>query len=231
MRGLYSNFDKGNGVRFQAVAGCVFLCARIRIACSIPSLGCLIHTISKAGLDGGLHGILNPAKPFEANMTTSNQTAARAGNSSTKQPVWKLIAQLGDVHPIEYGGHFVFIDETGVYDPEAEILQANDDGTWTAYRYSLDKCTLINGILSDNKFHPEIAAWFAHKLSSVAECCDYDTLAEDLCGENVVNRALAYDCIGNYFGFDNLDSYPLTFTDRAEVEARYSDCKYQSPAR
>ena len=40
----------------------------------------------------------------------------------TKQPKWKLIAQLGDVNPIDYGGYFIYEDETGVYPPEGEKL-------------------------------------------------------------------------------------------------------------
>lgn len=40
----------------------------------------------------------------------------------TKQPRWKLVAQLGDVHPIDYGGYFVYRDTTGVYEEEAEVL-------------------------------------------------------------------------------------------------------------
>ena len=53
------------------------------------------------------------------------------------QPQWKLVAQLGDVHPIDYGGCFVYVDETGVYDPEMEILDSpdNDNGTWTIHRF------------------------------------------------------------------------------------------------
>jgi len=36
----------------------------------------------------------------------------------TNQPVWNVIANLGDATPLEYGGAFLRIDETGVYDPE-----------------------------------------------------------------------------------------------------------------
>ncbi len=96
------------------------------------------------------------------------------------QPTWKLIANLGDVNPVEHGGYFVYIDETGVYDPEACLLIAPDEteiktdtttpenvyweqGEWTEYRFSLERCTYdaANDILSDNKFHPDYPAWFA----------------------------------------------------------------------
>jgi hypothetical protein len=154
----------------------------------------------------------------------------------TNQPNWKLVANLGDVNPIDYGGFFVFIDETGAYDPEAELLVSpdSDEGEWQVYRFSLPKCTFINGILSDNKFHPGHPAWFANpgaeNLSGVAECCGdaVDSLITDLCSDNVSNRASAYRAIGQYHGFENLDSYPLTFKSRAEVEQRYNDPKYKA---
>ena len=143
----------------------------------------------------------------------------------TKQPVWKLIAKLGDVHPIDYGGAFAYEDATGVYDPEVELIETEEDcERWTVYRFSIDPCTFINGILSDNKFHPELTALFADSLEAVAET--YGRAASDiihsLTSGSLQDRAQAWLNIGNYHGMENLDSYPLTFTDRAEVEARYA---------
>ena len=154
------------------------------------------------------------------------------------QPQWKLVAQLGDVHPIDYGGCFVYVDETGVYDPEMEILDSPEDDAckWTIYRFDLPRCTWIDGILSDNKFHPDHAAWFAKPeserasrpqdstyLADVAQCCGQpeEDLQAMLCSEDPKERALAYLQIGQYHGFENFDSYPLTM-NRAEVEARYA---------
>ena len=191
----------------------------------------------------------------------------------TKQPKWKFIANLGDTHPITYGGYFIFIDETGVYPPEAELLQepsddevnrddrakdkaerdlarefeaANPDADpaacdsyvvehlpkrwtstlkWMVYRFTLNPCTYIDGVLSDNKFHPEYPAWFARDLHSIASSSGQPSdhafigmfLSDDPC-----ERAWAWRAVGEYHGFENLDSYPLTLT-RAEVEARYKD--------
>lgn len=147
--------------------------------------------------------------------------------TTNTQPNWKLIANLGDVNPIEYGGYFVYEDTTGVYAPEGELLQYNDDrNEWTIYRFPLDKCTLTNSVLSDNKFHPEYPAWFARKLDNVGDyimSATGDQMRQWLCGDNLCERAMAYEAIGSYHGFENLDSYPLTFTERAEVEARYKD--------
>lgn len=169
----------------------------------------------------------------------------------TNQPEWKFVANLGDAHPIDHGGFFVFEDTTGVYAPEAELLESpdSDDGTWTVYRFSLDKCTLtltkplrphamaMDGyVLSNNKFHPEMPAWFAKPeleylmrpqdttyLSCVAKChgVDLDELRRMFCSDNILERAMAYRAVGDFHGFENFDSYPLTFTERAEVEKRY----------
>jgi len=157
------------------------------------------------------------------------------------QPVWKLIANLGDVNPIDHGGYFIYRDETRNYNEEAELLEVIDEDSeepkWIVRRFTLDQCTLIDGILSDNIFHPEHPAWFAAPesmkalrpqdttyLSSVARYSDIslDELQANLCSPNPVERAMAYRMIGDYHGWENFDSYPLVITDRSEIEARYS---------
>lgn len=155
------------------------------------------------------------------------------------QPQWKRIANLGDVSPLEYGGYFVYVDETGVYPPKAEIVQEPCEGltTWTIYRFILEPCTYQNGILSDNRFHPEMFAWFAQSaaerlarpqdttnLANVART--YGTTEEDIitlfCSENPTERAEAWRMVGEYHGLENLDSYPLTLTLK-EINARYPE--------
>lgn len=161
------------------------------------------------------------------------------------QPQWKYITNLGDKNPIDYGGYFIYTDETGVYEAEVEYVEVVDEafdfdnedkGKWFVYRFQLEKCTYINGVLSENKFHPDHPAWFAQPesmmkerpqdttyLSRMAECfgLTHDNLVELFCSDNVVERAEAYRMVGSYHGFDNLDSYPLEFTSRKEIEKRY----------
>lgn len=145
------------------------------------------------------------------------------------QPKWKFRANLGDADPIDHGGYFVFEDETGVYPPEAELLISPDSDEapegWIVYRFILEPCTFIDGILSDNKFHPDHPAWFADKLSDVASSIGQplEVIRQWIVSGSLEERALAWQAIGQYHGFDNLDSYPLTFKTRAEVETRYSD--------
>jgi hypothetical protein len=153
------------------------------------------------------------------------------------QPTWKLIAQLGDVNPTEYGGYFIYQDETGVYCEEGELLEIDESsGKGTVYRFILEKCTLTDGILSDNKFHPLHPAWFAKPesersnrpqdntyLKNVGDFCgkSVDVLTNLFCSEDAKQRAVAYREVGIYHGFNNLDSYPLQLTEN-EVKTRYA---------
>jgi hypothetical protein len=145
----------------------------------------------------------------------------------TKQPVWKRVANLGDVS-LEHGQYWVDIDTTGVYTPEATmIVPTDDDGPYMVYRFGLDRCTFVDGILSDNPFHPEHPAWFAHPererltrpqdttyLRNVSECCGTPVkdMVKLLCSADPIERAWVYREIGEYHGWDNFDAYPLTMT-------------------
>jgi hypothetical protein len=83
----------------------------------------------------------------------------------------------------------------------------------------------VGGILSDNSFHPELPAWFADKLSSIASATDTPLaeLISDLCSDEPCKRANAWIAIGRVEGFENLDHDPLTFSRRSEVMLRYAD--------
>ena len=158
------------------------------------------------------------------------------------QPKWRFVANLGDVSPLEYGGYFVYRDITKVYAPEAELLREPEDGRdhdsaarWTVYRFTLEPCTFIDGILSDNPYHPSRPAWFAGTeperelrpqdttyLRDLAEFigADVKDLITDFCSDDPIRRAQAWRVVGDYHGYENLDSDPLVLT-RAEVKKRY----------
>jgi len=141
------------------------------------------------------------------------------------QPKWECVANLGDINPIVHGGLFVFVDKTGVYAPEAEKLipDDNDPKTWHAYRFILEPCTFQDGILSDNPYHPGIAAWFAKTLVDI---CKYIGIQQDkligmFLSDDPMERARAWESVGDYHGFDNLDHDPLVL-NRAETWGRYN---------
>lgn len=203
---------------------------------------------------------------------------------NTNQPQWKYIDNLGDRHPIDHGGKFVYVDETGVYEPEVEILEqpseedfaaserreqkaaleferackavCGHDQThvecqcgqeppefvdplllWTVYRFTIENCTYLDGILSDNKFYPKLPAWFAKPeserserpqdttyLKGIADSMDLDVDDYALMFVHpwALTRAQAWIEVGEYHGWANLDSYPITLT-RKEVEERYKE--------
>lgn len=151
---------------------------------------------------------------------------------TTTQPTWRISANLGDANPLDYGGYFVMVDETGQYDPEAELLVPDDDDgeekRWTVYRFVLEPCTFTDGVLSDNAYHPESPAWFADSLDRIASSVgmEHHSLTKILCSDDPIDRAQAYRAVGDYHGWENFDSDPLTFSGKAgrkELAARYKD--------
>lgn len=147
------------------------------------------------------------------------------------QPKWKCVAQLGDANPREHGGYWVFVDETGVYAPEGEWLVVPDNEEEPreaqAFRFPLELCTFQEGVLSDNKFHPLLPAWFAKHIASIASTNGMTEL--DLinlfCSTDPIKRAEAYRALISQFGAFELDQYPLSLTAE-EVDDRYHTSEY-----
>jgi hypothetical protein len=136
---------------------------------------------------------------------------------NTNKPKWQLVANLGDVNPIENGGIFVYTDKTGIYSPEVLSLDYSGKNKWEVRRFILEPCFIENGILSYNSFHKNEPAWFADKIEQVASFVgqskdEFLTALVDQSPENLANRAHAWLSIGRYFGMDNLDSYPSFYT-------------------
>ncbi len=147
----------------------------------------------------------------------------------TRQPNWKLLANLGDANPIDYGGYFVHQDTTGAYTEEVEKLFVYED-SWQVYRFPLDRLKIVQGYLVPLRYSPDwpeplprYDEWFHKDLDKVAESIGLSAqeLKEQFCSDNPIIRARAYEAIGDYHGYENLDGYPLTFTNRKEIEARY----------
>jgi len=158
----------------------------------------------------------------------------------SRQPTWELIANLGDASPIDYGGYFIYRDTTGVYPEEGEKLFADENGdgerVWTVHRFTLDRLKQIQvgeticlvPIRYDETWpHPVTSydEWFHKDLAGVAAFVGQSVqeLRDAFCSDDPRVRAFAYEAIGDYHGWENLDGYPLTFESREEVEARYEE--------
>lgn len=155
---------------------------------------------------------------------------------ATQQPEWELVGTIGDRNPVEYGGGYVFRDKTGVYDPEVEWIEPMPSAPYrgsgsgvTVYRVPMERHTYVDGILSDNSYHPDKAVWYANDLDAVCRYCDCDRdeLIGNLCGDDPVARAWAYETLANYHGWYEFDHYPLTLT-ADEAEKRYEQPKYHT---
>lgn len=145
------------------------------------------------------------------------------------QPNWKCIAQIGGGDPIANDGYWIFCDTNGKHEAEGEFLigPEDDETHYKVYRFPLTKCTFENGVLSDDALHPEIPAWFADELGEVAYCAVLSPreIRDQLCSSNVIRRATAYEAIGRYYGFINLDEYP-TLLREYQVGERYASEQY-----
>lgn len=140
------------------------------------------------------------------------------------QPKWKFVVNLGDANPLEHDGFFLYTDETGAYPPELEYLQRQCDGSWQIYRIVLERCTYQNGILSDNKYHPEFAAWFAEYIPEIASSASVSEieLISNFCSNNPILLAQAYLDTTGYFGWYEFDQYPSQVKDEQELRQRYT---------
>ena len=160
----------------------------------------------------------------------------------TKQPVWKQVGTIGDINFIDHNGGPVFVDETNVYCPELEYVQnmPEPDGDAFVYRVPLDHLKLSpTGKLIPRGYdatwpHPEesYTEWFDEDLESVAKFCGISRaeIVEALISDNPMARASAYEAMAGYCGWENFDAYPLHFTNREKLEARYEKHPYLNQA-
>ena len=151
----------------------------------------------------------------------------------TKQPKWKYVGNLGDVSPLDYGGYFIFTDETRVYPFEGEKYFPDEH---LSYRFILERKTLYQGHLITLGFdnpdkvlpHPimDYVEWFDKHLSGIASFIGMDVSEYQamFTSDDPMTLARAYEAIGDYFGYDNLDAYPIHLT-RQEAKKRYRNYK------
>lgn len=151
---------------------------------------------------------------------------------ATKQPQWEMIANLGDMTPLDHGGYFIYRDKTGVYPEEAELLLIEDEGgTYSVARFVLDRLKLVDGYLVPFAYdatwpHPleRYDEWFHKDLEGVASFVGStkEEMEAMFTSGDPLQRAEAYRAVGEYHGLENLDPDPLTGMTRAEAKKRYA---------
>lgn len=99
---------------------------------------------------------------------------------------------LGDANPYDHGGYFLWKDGTAVYFDEPDSTDQI-----AAYRFTVEP----NALKDLNWVEPGDLAGFA----GIPEA---DILAMSI-SDNIAERAEIYQLAGSYYGWDNLDSYPL----------------------
>lgn len=138
------------------------------------------------------------------------------------QPKWKLLT----------GGDYfsIFVDQTGVYDPEMVIGQEFSEGKtpkFEVFRFPLERFKVVKrgskGYLVPLKYAPDwphpIASyepWFLKHLDAVAATNGRakSEIIKDLTSSDPMDLRRAYEDIGSHDGFMNFDSYPETLNER-----------------
>ncbi len=120
----------------------------------------------------------------------------------------------------------LYVDTTGVYTPELEVLEhiydADPSENHEVYRACLDRCKVIDGHLVSAKYEPtwphplpSYVEWFAKDLASVAQSMGREEkdIIDGLCSADPSARAGAYQDIAGYHGWMNFDGYPLRIAE------------------
>jgi hypothetical protein len=124
------------------------------------------------------------------------------------------LENLGDANPLDYGGHIVY----RVHDPKndtrwvtGEYWDEPVDDAYRVYRWDIEK-----DVVKDLDWVDEwdaIAASIGMPLENLMRMAR---------SEDTLDRAQVYEMVGRFHGFENLDSYPDTFT-REEMEKRWPE--------
>lgn len=154
----------------------------------------------------------------------------------TKQPVWKYVGTIGDVHPIQHGGGFVYADLTEVYPPELEYIEVSDDGnTVVIHRIVLEPCR-FKTFLNFPGTTPQLAdpsqrgktwqwanEWWVEKLDDMCRSNDISKffLLRRMLSSCPMERAWAYSELISYYGAMQFNYDPKQLTETEAIE-RYN---------
>lgn len=159
----------------------------------------------------------------------SPRTPNRSGDLNA-QPEWEFIANMGDKHPLDHGGYFIYEDATGVYEAEAALITPDEKGKkCEVLRINLERYKLVDGYLVPIRYDStwprplkDYDVWFHRDLAGAADSIGATAIELEV-GFTSVNplvRAEAYRVMGDYHGWANFDAYPLILT-MAEMKKKY----------
>lgn len=144
-------------------------------------------------------------------------------------PDWKFIANLGDRHPLDYGGYFIYEDKNDFYGNEADYIVPDDNGKkFEVFRIYLERYTLVDGYLVpltyDSTWPRPLAAydaWFHRHLADAASSSGVPLveLEAEFTSPNPLVRAQGARTLGDYLGWDNFGQ-PSTYT-LAQMKRKY----------
>lgn len=146
------------------------------------------------------------------------------------QPKWKCVVGAGN--SVDENCYWAFVDETGVYAPEIEVLRMPaeyEDMNHPDYYWD-QECTKW----FDEKWVPKAAIyrfiiekthedeWYWEKLGEVARCLGMEEqeMRYDLVNGDVQLQAWIMAQVADYFGGHEFDSYPLSVIYKEANERR-----------
>lgn len=153
----------------------------------------------------------------------------------------KYLGNLGDVNPIEHGGYFIYqtTRDNGEIEYHAEKLDSPEEdilgATWRVYRFTLDRQKLVRLESMDrpylvpyswNDTYPHYISkyeeWFVKSLGEVASYVGSTKKGLELVltSDDPLQLAWAYQCIGDFHGWANLNADCFLLTKK-EVKQRY----------
>lgn len=136
-----------------------------------------------------------------------------AGGRKRGEVKIRILGNLGDANPLDYGGLIVYemLDRGKKYiDAEYWTEPGPESETYTVYAWGVEKNVQEDLVWVDWE---AVASYTGHSL---------DQLKELGRSRDPMDRASVYKAVGDYYGYDEFDSYPLELT-REDMEKRWPE--------
>jgi hypothetical protein len=133
---------------------------------------------------------------------------------TVNDPGVKILGTVGDADPIEYGGGYI-IEEDGKIRIEyfygLDIDKPNHENKFNVYYVTIEPNILsyCNWITKEDL--EQIAHYIGYDITALKKLSDSKDPSE---------RAVVLGAIASYFGWDNLDQYPMKLTEK-ELRIRW----------